>query len=269
MELKKGVRLLKGFTNTLVVGEYVVDPGLPAERAAEVLQAAGPAPKVLLTHFHADHLTAVPPGAEVYAPWGEELLVANVRARLFITYGVYVDIKVYKGGDIKVSGVVKDGERVGPFEVVSLPGHTFGHVGYYVEEVLYAGDALYGEDMLKKYGAPYLMDVDAFLASLDKIIALEPEVLVMSHGPVVNSRKRAAELIETNRRHVERAVEVVAKLLPGDLTKLAVGALKEMGVERRWENILLAMATVRAILSKLSSEGRVYLDEEGTWKSNP
>lgn len=268
MELRKGVRLLRGSPNTLVVGEYVVDPGQPAERAAEVLQAAGPAPKVLLTHFHADHLTAVPPGAEVYAPWGEELFVASVRARLFFTHGVYVNNAVYKGGDIKVSGVVKDGKRVGPFEVVSLPGHTFGHVGYYVEGVLYAGDALFGEKVLEKYGAPYLMDVDAFLASLDKIMALEPEVLVMGHGPVVGSRKRAAELIEANRRYVERAVEAVAKLLPGDLTKLAVGLLKEVGGERGWENVLLTMTTVRAILSKLSSEGRVYLDEEGTWRSN-
>jgi len=32
--------------------------------------------------------------------------------------------------------------------------------------------------------------------------------------------------------------------------------------------VLLTMTTVRAILSKLSSEGRVYLDEEGTWRSN-
>ena len=112
------------------------------------------------------------------------------------------------------------------------------------------------------------MDVDAFLASLDKIMALEPEVLVMGHGPVVGSRKRAAELIEANRRYVERAVEAVAKLLPGDLTKLAVGLLKEVGGERGWENVLLTMTTVRAILSKLSSEGRVYLDEEGTWRSN-
>jgi len=141
-------------------------------------------------------------------------------------------------------------------------------VGYYVEGVLYASDALFGEKVLEKYGAPYLMDVDAFLASLDKIMALEPEVLVMDHGPVVGSRKRAAELIEANRRYVERAVETVAKLLPGDLTKLTVGLLKEVSGERGWENVLPTMTTVRTILSKLSSEGRAYLDEEGTWRSS-
>lgn len=43
---------------------------------------------------------------------------------------------------VKISGaLVKPGDKVGPFEVVPLPGHTFGHVGYYIDGLLYAGDA--------------------------------------------------------------------------------------------------------------------------------
>ena len=53
---------------------------------------------------------------------------------------------VYKGNDLKVAGLVKPGDRVGPFKVVPLPGHTFGHVGFYAEGILYAGNALFGRN---------------------------------------------------------------------------------------------------------------------------
>ncbi|MEZ0318686.1 MAG: MBL fold metallo-hydrolase [Pyrobaculum sp.] len=267
MELRKGIMLLKGSPNTLIAGEHVVDPGQPAERAAEILAAVGKPPKVILTHFHADHLTATPEGSEVYAPWGEELFVSRVKARLFFTHGVYVNNAVYKGRDLNVSGIVRPGDRVGPFEAVPLPGHTFGHLGYYADGLLYAGDALFGEAVLRKYGAPYLMDVDAFLTSLEKIRALEPEVLVMGHGPVAGSRKRINELIDANAAAVQRAVEVVSRSLPGDVTTLTIRLLKETGGEAQWENVLLTMTTVRAILSKLSDEGLAHIDEEGVWKS--
>jgi DNA-binding GntR family transcriptional regulator len=32
--------------------------------------------------------------------------------------------------------------------------------------------------------------------------------------------------------------------------------------------VLLTMTTVRAVLSKLSREGRVYIDENGMWRIN-
>ncbi|ACB40169.1 MBL fold metallo-hydrolase [Pyrobaculum neutrophilum] len=266
MELRKGIKLLRGSPNTLIAGVYVVDPGQPETRALEIVSQVGGPPTVLLTHFHADHLSAVPDGSTVYAPWGEELFVASVKARLFLTHGVYVDKAVYKGRDLKVDGVVKAGDRVGPFEVVHLPGHTFGHVGYYADGLLYAGDAIFGEKVLEKYGVPYLMDYSAFLNTLDRILSLEPELLVVGHGPVVGSKKKISELVETNRKAVERAYKLVEAALPGDVLTLAKNLLKRLGVEAGWENLLLTATTVRAVLSHLSAEGRAQPDEFGVWR---
>lgn len=268
MELRKGIKLIRGSPNTLIAGRYVVDPGQPAERAAEIVAEVGNTPVVLLTHFHADHLTATPEGAEVYAPWGEELFVSSVKARLFFTHGVYTENAVYKGNDLKVAGVFKPGDRVGPFEIVPLPGHTFGQVGFYAEGVLYVGDALFGERVLEKYGVPYLMDVDMFLESLERIRSLEPETLVVGHGPVTTSRKKVVEMIEANKAAVEKAVKLVEEALPGDLTAVAVRVIKATAAMYGWENVLLTMTTVRAALSKLNREGRVYIDENGLWRIN-
>lgn len=271
MELRKGVLLIKGSPNTLIVeGKYVIDPGNPAERASEIARALGGSqPIVLLTHYHADHLAATPDGALVYAPWGEELLVENTRARLFYTHGVFVPNAVYIGRDLKTAGVVRPGDRIGSIEAVDLRGHTLGHLGYYVDGVLYAGDAIFGDAVLKRYGAPYINDVDLFLSSLDKIASLEPEVLVMGHGPVAGSKKRIRELVEANKGAVERALSLLESLLPGDPTSLAVRILRELNAERSWENVLLTTTIVRALLSKLAAEGRAYPDDEGTWHSQP
>lgn len=266
MELKKGVVLLKGSPNTLIVGNYVIDPGNPADRAAEILKAVGGTPKVLLTHHHADHLTAVPEGAEVYAPWGEEMLVAYTKARLFFTHGFYVPDAIYVGRDLQVAGVVKPGDKIEAIEVIDLRGHTFGHVGYLVDGVLYAGDAIFGDMVLKRYGVPYLNDVDLFLASLDKIASLEPETLVMGHGPVVGSKKRIGELVEANKAAVERAQRLIESMLPGEPTDISVRLLKELGAERSWENVLLTSVIVRAFLTKLAAEGKAHPDDEGRWR---
>ncbi|MEZ0248415.1 MAG: MBL fold metallo-hydrolase [Thermoproteus sp.] len=266
MELRKGIVLIKGSPNTLVVGRYVVDPGTPADRAAEILKAAAGRPTVLLTHYHADHLTAVPEGAEVYAPWGEEMLVASTRARLFFTHGFYVPDAIYVGRDLAVSGVVKPGDKIEGIEAVDLRGHTMGHLGYLVDGVLYAGDAIFGEMVLKRYGVPYLNDVDLFLSSLDRIASLEPEVLVMGHGPVAGSKKRVKELVEANRAVVERALRLVESLLPGEPTEMSVRLLKELDAERSWENVLLTSVIIRAFLTKLAAEGRAHPDEEGRWR---
>jgi hypothetical protein len=47
MELRKGIKLLRGSPNTLIAGRYVVDPGQPAERAAEIVAEVGNTPVVL------------------------------------------------------------------------------------------------------------------------------------------------------------------------------------------------------------------------------
>jgi len=112
------------------------------------------------------------------------------------------------------------------------------------------------------------MDVDAFLASLERIRSLEPEMLVMGHGPVAASRKRIVEMIEANRVTVERAVKLVVDALPGDLTAVSVRVIRASAAEHGWEDVLLTMTTVRAVLSKMSREGRVYIDENGMWRTN-
>ncbi len=120
----------------------VVDPG---DSAAQLrLELAGTGARVagiLVTHADVDHIGAVADlaegtGAEVWAPAGElEVLQAGV------TRG---------GGRVRPHDpehVVSGGETVTlagiDFEVVSIPGHSAGHVAYAAGGALFSGDLLF------------------------------------------------------------------------------------------------------------------------------
>src|SRR3954469_5196732 len=101
-------------TNTYLVERWVVDPGPsdPAHLDAIVAAAASGIEGIVLTHSHSDHSEAAPALAErVGAP------VVQPRG----------------------------GEQVGPFSVISTPGHAHDHVSLLWRRVLFAGDMVLGE----------------------------------------------------------------------------------------------------------------------------
>ena len=44
-------------------------------------------------------------------------------------------------------------------EVIPLPGHSAGMVGYLIGKVIYAGDAVFGDRLIRKVGLPFLPDL--------------------------------------------------------------------------------------------------------------
>jgi cyclase len=87
--------------------------------------------------------------------------------------------------------IVFDGDltlRVGghTFELLHTPGHTPGQVAVYVpeERVVFTGDTVFCECQT------WLMtsDVDQWIASLERVLALDVDIVVPGHGPVTNLR---------------------------------------------------------------------------------
>lgn len=81
-------------------------------------------------------------------------------------------------------------------EVVSLPGHSRGHLGVYDRKhgILFGGDAIQGAVYLDMAGKPALCPTylypESYLRTVEKIRALNPAVYVGCHWPV----KRGAEV---------------------------------------------------------------------------
>ena len=88
---------------------------------------------------------------------------------------------------------LEEGEKIGPFTVLHLPGHTPGSIGLWDEKagVLFSGDTLfYGN-----YGRTDLPGGDSaqLFASLKRLLAMDGGIQVYAgHGPATTIGREAA-----------------------------------------------------------------------------
>ena len=138
---------------------------------------------ILVTHGHFDHLLGVADlaegtGAPVYMAEGERVLLEN-PGRFTppdVSLRAYVPDVLLEGGEtVEVAGTA--------FEVVSVPGHSPGHLAYAADGCLFSGDVLFAGSV----GRTDLpgSDWDTLLASIRLLVErFPPETVVYpGHGP--------------------------------------------------------------------------------------
>lgn len=139
----------------------VVDPGESSATESFLLKNGLTLKGIFLTHHHSDHIGgalqlkkehAVP----VYAPLKNKSQIP------------FADVYVNDGDIVEIDNL--------RFEVLALPGHTLGHVGFFnlAKRWLFSGDVLFGLGCGRLFeGTP----AQAF-ESLQRIKALPPQTLV-------------------------------------------------------------------------------------------
>lgn len=237
-------------TNTFLITApgapcVVIDPGPAIEThlAAIVVAAApyGGVERILITHGHPDHVEGAPrlrelTGAPVLA-WSRE-------------------------GSPAADTIIADGEvlRVGERSVRALhtPGHRFDHHSFLLEDAgaIFAGDLVAGTGTVVI--APPEGDLLDYMASLQRLLALDLRMILPAHGPTIEEPRALLEQYIAHRHDRER--QVLAGLAGGPGT---VGALVEgiyTDVDPRLHPV--AALSVTAHLHKLEREGRVARDGE-------
>jgi glyoxylase-like metal-dependent hydrolase (beta-lactamase superfamily II) len=218
-------------TNTWVVGRdpaWIVDPG-PAldahlDAVAEAVERRGGAGGIALTHDHADH-------AEGVAALRERLGGPPVAAARF-------------PADVELI----DGSRFGPLEAVAIPGHADDHLAFVTGRACFTGDAVLGEGSV--FVASRLAE---YLAALERLRALNLEVICPGHGPPVwEPEARLAEYIDHRLDRERKLVEALQ------------GGLREQDelLDAVWSDAPAALrpaaaATLNAHMEKLREEGRL------------
>jgi glyoxylase-like metal-dependent hydrolase (beta-lactamase superfamily II) len=196
-------------TNTYLIGTtdlFVLDPGEDrADHLAALLAAIGSRPVVGVapTHAHPDHWPLAAP------------LARRVGAR---TYGA----RPHNG--YVPDSTVADEDRIAgsgwSLRALHTPGHAGDHVAYLLEEerALFTGDHVMAWST-SVIGRPD-GDLMRYMASLERIRALDLAVLYPAHGePVERPRERIDELIAHRRR---RSAEIVAAIAAGAVTVPAI-----------------------------------------------
>jgi glyoxylase-like metal-dependent hydrolase (beta-lactamase superfamily II) len=162
-------------TNTWVLGRdpaWVVDPGpllgAHVEAVAAEVERRGGAGGIALTHDHTDHVEAVD----------------ALRERLGGTTPVAA---ARHPADVRLG----DGDTFGPLRALAVPGHADDHLVLVAGPVAFTGDAVLGQ------GSVFVQSrLREYLAGLERLRALAPELLCPGHGdPVQDADGRLAELL--------------------------------------------------------------------------
>ena len=238
-------------TNTFLVADeapgavVVIDPGpdIPdhLRRIADEVASRGTARAILVTHGHPDHEEGAAAlrnllGAPVYA-WSREGVPALDSA-------------------LADDEVVPVGAR--RLRALYTPGHRFDHLCFLLEDsaTLFAGDLIAGEGTVVI--APPEGDLLDYMASLRRLRALNPRLILPAHGPLLDQPQAVLDYYITHREEREQQVLAALAAGPQPLMDLVRVVYAEVNPDLH----PLAAQSLLAHLQKLEREGRIRRQED-------
>jgi glyoxylase-like metal-dependent hydrolase (beta-lactamase superfamily II) len=218
-------------------GWTLIDTGLGLPDASEqwsrVLDGlAAPVHRIVVTHFHPDHVGAAADvaaltGAPVYQgrvdydqcvrTWGEQRVEERMPEYLRTHGTPEADVESFQMEAAAFLPLVRfapdpvrltPGEAVDGWEVLHLPGHADGHLALLRDGVLVAGDTLLGtiSPNVGLYPDSRPDPLADYLGSLERIASLRPRIALPGHGdPIGDPAGRARELVEHHRLRLDEA----------------------------------------------------------------
>ncbi|AGL00075.1 MBL fold metallo-hydrolase [Desulfoscipio gibsoniae] len=246
----------------------------------EPIQAFGNVDVIINTHYHPDHTygNRLFPNAKI---WAHHLDAPALFSReVFLTYTGLNRIEnrisledQFPGRFAKrhVARVLSDGELLDfggiSLQVVHLPGHTPGHIGFYQsdEGILFSSDI-----DLSPFGPWYgnaRSDLEDFIVSIRKVANFNPRVLVTSHTGIIVDRipervKVYEEIIEKRDERILNALSAEKSMTELVNMKLISKRFSEPEeIARFFEQVMLEKH-----LERLISQGKVVSKANGYYK---
>jgi glyoxylase-like metal-dependent hydrolase (beta-lactamase superfamily II) len=240
-------------TNSYILGArelVVIDPGPAIQSHIDALRAAvGDRLKwILCTHTHLDHS---PAAAALKAATGARI-AGMPTAQDGRQDGDFAPDRVFGEGDrISVDGI--------SLRAVFTPGHVANHLCYLLEEqkLLFTGDhVMQGSTVVI---SPPGGDMQAYLASLEKLLALDIAALAPGHGHVIGTPHEEARRLIAHRLGREKKVaDALSRKNPATLDELVPYAYDDVSEKLH----PVAKRSLHAHLIKLEKEGRAKVDGE-------
>ena len=142
-------------------------------------------------------------------------------------------------------------------EVVWLPGHSWDMSGYRTADgALYLADCLSSAETLEKYRISFLVDVGAYLNTLENVKLMEAKVFIPSHAEPTDD---IAPLAELNIRAVREIADTIEELCrePLSFETLLAKLFRRYELTMTFEQHALVGSTVRSYLTWMKECGRL------------
>ncbi len=209
-----------------------------------------------------DHIAGLLRESKVrYLP-REDMWALSLLGRRVMTYGFSSKDSPLFTYDLLKEEISLSGDP--EVEIVKLPGHTPGHSGYIVGNVLYAGDAFFGNRVLEGFVFPFYADFWTAVESMQKIkeIAKGLDNVVIAHGPVYE-KKKMMEILEYNLNYADKLVSWVREAIRDGATaeEVVVKIMEKTVKDIKPTNVILNSITAKSILSQVAKE--VTVEDKG------
>lgn len=239
-------------TNSFYIEGLIIDPSPRDEQEyknfLKTLSHFEKPKKLMLTHHHPDHIQFAPELAKHFnipmlmSEFTRDILIKKKGKNFFNNQ----QVQILKEGDTVTSWL---GHKV---KVIEVPGHDEGQLALMPDNKFWfiAGDLFQGVGSVvipKVEG-----DMKKYMESLKKVIEINPDVIVPSHGIPIGSTFVLKKLL----KHREKRLEQVRKLYAQNKTPLEMRdeiyieltnpVLKELAIENIEKNIELIESEKRS-----------------------
>jgi glyoxylase-like metal-dependent hydrolase (beta-lactamase superfamily II) len=249
--------------------DVLIDPG-PESSIHHVIAALGDRvpTTVLLTHVHLDHAGGTGRLVEHYPDLQVYIHADGVPHMIDPSRLIASATRIY-GDNISMWGEVlpipeanvhalADGDVIEGFEAIHTPGHSAHHMAFFHQETEYAlvgdlvGQTIHGFDLRVVSTPPPEVDIEAWIASLDKLaqhypvpstlglthFGRVPDVLDSIEAAKQELRRLADLAKDGSSEDFMRDFETKLESVPPDIAESLIGALpvdhNYAGLERYW-----------------------------------
>lgn len=262
----------------------IFDTSLDRDTAKKIDKLfSSPVKKIVNTHSHADHI-----GGNLF--FQEKYNATTYIQKRELSFCFYPEIEssmLYGGASFnKARGKFLCAKKlcnVKPLEKlveelveenikpVEIFGHSPGHTGFLINDIFFAGDGIFSEEVIKKHKILYIFDSEEFVNSLRKIQTVDFEYLLICHKGIFK-KGDVEPLVEKNLKHVNDILDHILRILekhsPLTADEITLQMIEKYEINLTVEYFLLISSTIKGYLKYLENLGKVVtLLEKGLkWK---
>lgn len=217
------------------------------------------------THSNADHIGGnlylhEQTGCKIYAPGVECAMTRHPILEPAYLYGGFppkaLRSKFLMAQESPAQYLTPDVLPEG-MELIPLPGHFFDMVGMRTSDgVAYIADCLSSRQTLEKYGVGVIVDVAAYLDTLERVKTMDAKLFIPAHAEPTDDIAPLAQInIDAVLRTAEMILDICAE--PVTFDELLGRLFDRLGLSLSLQQYALVGSTVKSYLTYLTDLGKV------------
>lgn len=281
IQLSKSVYCLLGHTNVGIIVDdskiILVDSGLNSENASEIDKLIQnifnkKISAIINTHSNADHaggnkFFSEKYNCKIYATSKEAAFLENPYLESAIIWGAHPFDKIrtsyFECEKSIATDLVNEKSQIKLnngtiIKFISLPGHFIDMIGILITDIdkkntIFLGDSIFGAQMITKYNISYMINVSEFKNTLDKIIKINSDFYIPSHGTIITSKEELIRVAKMNKNEIDKIQNYLLFICstPMQFDDILANVFNEYHIRTTASQIVLIGSTIKNHLTDL------------------